>query len=231
MYPHMWIMCVNIYLVYACTHMYMKREIGVLASYQSETYGKGSDSMSETWALHSPGDKCLAAPHLINSSFSIVIHIRSCKQSLGQKNHNLYFYGARSKIPAKGKHETKSKQVSSREWGPPGNPSVLVTIREWLRSELPPSRRKDLPEEQASHRAGLSWCPCWIPVYTSEVWPQSAASLPTPELLAILLAIPLCLAFHYPRALLTRRLSNAVRSWWPKLPAAVWGSRHFKDQN
>lgn len=153
MYAHMWIMCVNIYLVYACTHMYMKREIGVLASYQSETYGKGSDSMSETWALHSPGDKCLAAPHLINSSFSIVIHIRSCKQSLGQKNHNLYFYGGRSKIPAKGKQETKSKQVSSREWGPPGNPSVLVTIREWLRSELPPSRRKDLPEEQASHRA------------------------------------------------------------------------------
>lgn len=105
-------MYVNIYLVYACTQMYIKREIGMLASYQSETYGKGSDSMSETWALHSPGDKCLAAPHLINSSFSIVIHIRSCKQSLGQKNHNLYFYGGRSKIPAKGKHETKSKQVS-----------------------------------------------------------------------------------------------------------------------
>lgn len=149
----MWIVCVNMYIVYVCTHMYMKREIGVLASYQCDACGKGSDSMSETWALHSPRDKCLATPHLINSPFSIVTHIRSYKQSLGQKNHNIYFYGAQSKIPAKDKHEAKSKQMPSREWDSPRNSSVLVTIRAWLRSELPLSRRKDQPEEQASHMA------------------------------------------------------------------------------
>lgn len=98
---HVDYVCKHIYS--ACmSHMYVKREIGALASYQYETYGKGSDSMSETWALHSPRDKCLAVPHLINSSFSIVIHIRSCKQSLGQKKSQSLFLWCPVKNPGKG---------------------------------------------------------------------------------------------------------------------------------
>lgn len=136
----------------------MKRETRVLASYQCDARGKGSDSMSETWALHSPRDKCLAAPHLINSSFSIVTHIRSYKQNLGQKNHNIYFYGAQSKIQAKGKHETKSKQMPSREWDSPRNSSFLSpSERGCVVISLCPGGRTCLKNRLLTRHRAL-WC-------------------------------------------------------------------------
>lgn len=132
----------------------MKREIGVLASYQC----KACDSLSETWALHSLRDKCLAAPHLINSSFSIATHIGSCEHNLGQKHHNIYFYGAQSKIPAKGKHETKSKQMSSGSGTPLGAHQFLSPSESGcVVSALSPGGRTWLKNRLLTRRRAL-WC-------------------------------------------------------------------------
>lgn len=173
--------------------------------------------MSETWDLHSPRDQCLAAPRIIYSSLSLdVTHMGPCNQTLARKITVSISMVPSQKFQQRGsmKQKKKNNNISSRDCDSPGNSSVPATIREWLHDELPLSRRKVQPEAQASWGGtgmlSVSCCPCWIPAYTSGVWPQPAVSLPTPALLAL----SLCLAFHYPRSLLTRSLHSAVRSWW-----------------
>lgn len=106
--------------------------------------------MFETWALHSPRDKCLAAPHIINSSFSMdVTPMGPCNQTLARKTKISISRVPSQKTQQRGSMKQKTGTCHQRSGTPLGTHQCLSPSESsCMVSSL--SRRKDQPEEQDS---------------------------------------------------------------------------------